>query len=53
MSKLVKFYENLTNTTSSEAFSVHLPEWDRGKNAVKMNISGFAKIFHEQIGEIL
>ena len=25
----------------------------RKRNSVKMNISGFAKIFHEQIDEIL
>ena len=27
--------------------------FNRKRNSVKMNISGFAKIFHEQIDEIL
>ena len=27
----MKFYENLTNTTISTAFSVHLPDRERGK----------------------
>ena len=27
--------------------------FNRERNSVKMNISGFAKIFHEQIDEIL
>ena len=27
--------------------------FNRKRNSVKMNTAGFAKIFHEQIGEIL
>ena len=35
----MQFYENLTNTTFSSAFSVHLPDQERGKGQRHSNIA--------------
>ena len=37
----------------AEKFVDTISIFNRKRNSVKMNISGFAKIFHEQIGGIL
>ena len=36
----MKFYENLTNMTSSTAFSVHLPDREWGKGHSHSDVTG-------------
>ena len=46
-----KMHENIRGMAGKFVDTIGI--FNRKRNSVKMNISGFAKIFHEQIDEIL
>ena len=53
MPKMVAKAINSKIRSLSGKFDYTFNIFNRKRNAVKMNISGFAQIFHEQIDEIL
>ena len=48
---LLSFPKNIRGVAGKFVDTISI--FNRKRNSVKMNISGFAKIFHEQIDEIL